>query len=58
MGINDRPSPFKGRSDLETLMASPFDRVGEGLFGFVLPETRVDVHVQHACVGASTSSCF
>lgn len=27
MGINDRPMPFKGRSDLETLLASPFDRV-------------------------------
>lgn len=27
MGINDRPTPFQGRTDLETLMASPFDRV-------------------------------
>jgi tRNA-dihydrouridine synthase 3 len=28
--INERPPRYFGRNDLETLMASPFDKVREG----------------------------
>lgn len=52
MGINDRPNPYRGRNDLETLMASPFDRVRASPLCHLCAMSEPLAHTHHTIHGA------